>query len=94
MIVKGGETPVTLYEILDAELDPVRELKERAREPWERALDAYYARDFETALELCGECLALAPRDRLPMMLANRCTKFQAEPPPDGWTGVERLLEK
>ncbi|MBN8611521.1 MAG: AAA family ATPase [Deltaproteobacteria bacterium] len=94
VIVKGAETPVTLYEILDAETDDVREAKERTRVHWQRALEAYWSRDFETSLELCGECMALSPRDRLPMMLANRCTRFQHEPPPEGWTGVERLLEK
>lgn len=94
VIVKGAETPVTLYEILDAETGPMRELKERTRTLWEQALDDYFARDFESALELCGECLALSPRDRLPMILANRCTRYQAEPPPEGWTGVERLLTK
>lgn len=94
VIVKGAERPVTLYEILDAETGPIRELKERTRTIWEQALDDYYARDFEAALELCGECLALSPRDRLPMMLANRCTRYQAEPPGEGWTGVERLATK
>ena len=94
VIVKGAEHPVTLYEILDAESEPARELKERSRATWERAFDAYFARDFEDALVLCAECLALSPRDRLPMMLANRCARYQADPPPESWTGVERLLDK
>ncbi len=94
VIVKGAETPMTLYELLDAETDANREPKERTRALWQRALESYWSRDFDSALELCGECLALAPRDRLPMMLANRCTRFQQDPPPEGWNGVERLLEK
>ena len=90
--VKGTHKPVTLYEILDAERDEVREAKLRTRAIWERALDAYLERDFELTMELCGECLAMSPRDRLPMMLANRCDRYRTHPPEGDWTGVERLL--
>jgi len=91
--VKGTHKPVTLYELLDAERDEAREAKLRTRAIWERALDAYLDRDFELAMELCGECLAMSPRDRLPMMLANRCDRYRSRPPDGDWAGVERLVD-
>ncbi len=75
--VKGKTQAVRVYELLGSDADRVA-----ARE-YERAFDAYLARDFERALEL------LEPLDDAPArVLATRCREMIANPPPSEWNGV------
>jgi hypothetical protein len=57
---------------------------------YERALTAYWARDFAGALEI------LAPHTEDPpsRVLAERCRHLQRQPPADAWDGTYVAVSK
>jgi adenylate cyclase len=64
-----------------------------ARDVYERALDAYFAADFEDAGALFSRAAALRPDDRAAAMMRERAATL-AEDPPLSWNGVHVMLEK
>jgi len=80
--VKGKAVAVEVYELLGA-LDVSPERVAAARR-YERALDAYFARDFAGALAL----LADARTDGPSRVLAERCRLLHEAPPPPDWDGA------
>jgi adenylate cyclase len=82
--VKGKRESVRVYELLDPGADDSA-LLAQAR-AYERALGAYFARDFAAALAIAeGEGQGSDPPSRV---LAARCRDLIVNPPPDGWDGV------
>ena len=94
VVVKGHTEAVRVFEIFDADPAPIREAKLRVATRYERAIGAYYARDFGLARSLFDECRAELPSDRVLALFVERCTAHLVAPPPDGWDGVELLLHK
>jgi adenylate cyclase len=89
--VKGKSIGVEVHELLgERDTDPAR--LEAARS-YERALDAYFARDFDRALATLGERADLAD-DGPTRMLAARCEALRREPPPPDWDGTFAATEK
>jgi adenylate cyclase len=85
--VKGKRLGVEVYELLGPKgAGPRPEAVTR----YERALDAYLERRFDEALGLLGE----VPLDRPGEVLASRCRRHLAAPPPAGWDGVFVAQEK
>jgi len=80
--VKGKTQGVQVYELLGVrgECD---EAAARARS-YERALEAYFARDFARAREL----LAAIHDDPPSRVMGERCDSMLAHPPPEDWNGV------
>jgi len=86
--VKGKTQGVRVYELLGrAGLDGPKLALART---YERALEAYFARDFARARELIAAQLEDGPS----ATLDARCVHFQESPPPPGWTGVFVATEK
>ena len=79
--VKGKREAVRVYELLGEGSSPDAFPAERA---YERALHAYFVRDFGAALE----SLALLGDDPPSRMLALRCHALLAHPPSDDWNGI------
>ncbi len=79
--VKGKHEVVRVYELLGVR-DGCGPLLETAR-CYERALEAYFARDFTGALDCIGSL-----DDPPSRVLASRCKAMLAHPPPRDWTGV------
>jgi hypothetical protein len=92
--VVGRSTPVTLYEVFDADPAPRREAKLALADRWSEALERYRARDFDAARALAAEYLVHVSGDRAATMLALRCERFAAAPPSADWTAVEELSRK
>ncbi len=86
--VKGKTKAVGVYELLGARGEDIPAL-EGAR-AYERAYQAYTRREFDAALSLLGECKGDGAAD----VLAERCRRYRAEPPPPDWDGVFRAKEK
>ncbi len=92
--VVGRTTPVTLYEVLDADPTPRREVKHALATLWADALDRYRGRDFAGAHAAATEYHSRVAGDRAAATLAGRCDRYLAEPPPVDWDAVEDLQSK
>lgn len=68
----GKHEPITVFEILDPDLDAD---KLRTRAAFERAIQAYREADFETATNLFGACIRQAPDDIAAALYAERCER-------------------
>jgi adenylate cyclase len=89
--VKGKSVGVLVYELIGPpDADPARLAAART---YERALDAYLARDFDRALAALGE-LAGAADDGPSRVLAARCETLRSAPPPPDWDGTFAATEK
>ncbi len=80
--VKGKKQSVVVCELLGEA--GTCDAKEPAARAYEKALDAYFARDFEGALATLG-AIEGDPPSRL---LQERCRKMGDSPPPEDWDGV------
>lgn len=80
--VKGKRMAVGVYELLGVRAECADALAAAA--PYERALQAYFKRDFRGAIAV------LRPRDADPpsRVLLGRCEAMIAHPPPAEWDGV------
>jgi adenylate cyclase len=91
--VKGKQAAVLVYELLGPRGEASRE-EEGLAALCGRALESYRRRDWEEALRLLGQVLELRPADRPAGQLAERCRRYQAEPPGEAWDGVHRMESK
>jgi hypothetical protein len=64
-----------------------------ARDVYERALDAYFAAQFDRAGELFDEAARMRPGDQGAVMMRERAHKL-ADDPPLAWSGVHIMEEK
>jgi len=64
-----------------------------ARDVYERALDCYFAGEFERAAELFAEAAGLRPGDLGAAMMRDRAFAL-ANNPPLSWDGVHVMEEK
>jgi adenylate cyclase len=79
--VKGKTVAVEIYELLGARgAHPEREAAARS---YERAFDAYLAREFDAALAVLAELGDDGPSQ----VLAERCRELRRSPPPPDWDG-------
>jgi len=88
--VKGKTRGVKIYTVK-------RELTERENQVWSvhnRAMDAYYLRDFKRAREMFEDILDAAPEDHMAEQLHSRCLAYEKSPPSRDWTGVEIMQTK
>ncbi|TDQ19481.1 putative ATPase [Algoriphagus boseongensis] len=92
--VKGKAKAVDLYEVLDAEFEERRTKKEATKEVLADGLKAYYARDFEKALNLFDSGYKLDPDDQTFKIFIERCQKYQEHPPGQEWQGYEIMQHK
>ncbi|MGA3122659.1 MAG: hypothetical protein ABSF69_17980 [Polyangiaceae bacterium] len=86
--VKGKTKAVGVYELLGVSSEDLRD-RERMR-TYEAAHAAYVRRDFAAALTLLQACEGDGPAE----VLAARCRRYLAEPPPQDWDGSFRAEQK
>lgn len=65
VLVKGRQRPVSVYEVYDADLDAVRDAKDRGRARFDRATTLYHLRQPGPAREVFAECAAQSPGDEV-----------------------------
>jgi Adenylate and Guanylate cyclase catalytic domain. len=71
--VKGKEELVTVYEVFDADPEPIKEAKLLTMELFTNAISAYNNKEFEQAQSLFRQCLAKNPDDNVCQIYLNRC---------------------
>ncbi|MBT8191673.1 MAG: GAF domain-containing protein, partial [Bacteroidia bacterium] len=92
--VKGKGMAVKSYEIINAEIDERRALKEATREKLEMGMEAYFSLNFKEALHVFKSASIQDPYDPVFSIFKNRCEKYIENPPPEDWQGFEVLTHK
>jgi len=91
---KGKAQAMTLYEVLDAEDPARRAAKEATRSMLDEARSLYAERKFSESRRLLAEARVRDPHDAVLTVLADRCRRYENDPPPADWQGVEALASK
>lgn len=92
--VKGKASAIRLYEVLDAEDDLRRRLKEETREQIASGMNAYFNRNFSTALSIFNDLIKYDASDPVPSVFAARCKRYINQELPEDWQGFEKLVRK
>jgi len=92
--VKGKSDPVALYEVMDGDPPEILSLKKAGDESFQKAIDLYYARNFNEAQEAFQSVLEKAPGDPVAQIYVKRCAAYLESGVPANWDGVEKLLSK
>lgn len=92
--VKGKDKAIRIYEVLDAEEEGRRKVKESTREELKAGMDAYFNRDFSSALLIFNRLIKSDNLDTVPLIFAKRCKQYLGKQLPDDWKGYERLIQK
>jgi class 3 adenylate cyclase len=94
VVVKGRSAPVTIFELLDGEPEPVKSQKLATRARFAEGLSQYRAGAFDAARALFEDCVARAPDDHTAALFAGRCASRCAGSPAEPWQGVSVIDEK
>jgi DNA-binding response OmpR family regulator len=92
VLVKGKDTPVTVFEIFDGDPETVVELKKETKGSFEAGLGLYYERKFAEASVRFNQVLEKNPADRAALIYLNRCASYMVQAVPADWTGVEDFV--
>jgi len=93
--VKGKETSVLVYEVLDAEAPEVFEKKQTTLKLFEQGLNLYQNQRFEEALPLFCRCLELVAEDTVAALYVERCQiLISGGWNTETWDGVNRMETK
>ncbi|BAY91198.1 MULTISPECIES: response regulator [unclassified Tolypothrix] len=94
VIVKGRTEAIAVYEVLDAEVEEVRQLKIKTQPDFEAALQYYKCADFTTARESFEKMLSVNPTDKTAKLYLERIEILLQRRVPENWNGVWALTEK
>ena len=89
--VKGRHDSTAVYQVL---VGGDARLKDQTRADFQGALNAYYRKDFDTAVGAFAAVLRLDPGDTTAALYRKRAAQLITSPPPAEWDGVERPAEK
>ena len=86
--VKGRQRPVVLYEIYDHSAPERIAAKDRTTPLFMQALSRYKMREFEQAIQIFSQVLALDAADHVSRIYLARCKGYMLHPPGEDWDGV------
>ena len=87
--VKGKREAVPIYEVFDNSDTDQKKLK--TKDTFEKALQAYFSRDFAVAEKYLIHVCELDPYDKAARLFLNRSKEYQTIDLPDYWDGVEKI---
>lgn len=87
--VKGKRESVPIYEVFDNSDTDQRKLK--TKDTFERALQAYFSRNFTQAEEYFFSVCEIDPYDKAARLFLNRSKENQTIELPEHWDGVEKI---
>jgi len=93
-IVKGKNEPLSVYEVLDAEVAFVRSLKLKTQADFERGLEHYRQGYFDQAKDCFTQVLAVNADDKTAELYLERVNYLLEQDKSDKWDGVWRFTEK
>ncbi|MBE9065995.1 adenylate/guanylate cyclase domain-containing response regulator [Leptolyngbya cf. ectocarpi LEGE 11479] len=94
VIVKGRHTPITVYEVLDAEEDTARANKLKTLPIYLKALDFYQQGDLTEAQDWFQRVLQADPNDKTVQLYLERLQLLQRQGLPDNWQGIWEFTQK
>jgi hemerythrin-like metal-binding protein len=74
--IKGRYQAQSLYEVFDADPEPLRLAKLETRDRFERALAYYHLGRADLAIHLLRDCMRIAPEDQVLQVYLERCQDF------------------
>jgi two-component system sensor histidine kinase ChiS len=89
VLVKGKDTPITVFEIFDGDPENVVTLKKETKGGFEEGLGLYYDRKFAEASVRFNQVLEKNPEDKAALIYLKRCASYMIQGVPADWTGVE-----
>ncbi len=93
-IVKGRNEAISVYEVLDAEVEEVRSLKLKTQPDFDRGVQCYRDRDINDA-KLCFEqVLAIHPADKTAKLYLERVESLIEQGIPDDWSEAWVFIDK
>ena len=92
--VKGREIPILVYEIFNADPEPVIEKKLKTRADFEEGQRCYFTYEFADAIKYFEKVLAIHPADPSAQLYLERSELFLKKGVPEGWQGIERRTSK
>jgi class 3 adenylate cyclase/CheY-like chemotaxis protein len=94
VIVKGRQKPISIFEVLDAETELVRELKVQTQLDFEMGLEHYRQYEFRSSKTCFYKVLAVNPDDKTAAMYLDRVNHLMEKGVPENWSGVWTLTQK
>ncbi len=94
VVVKGRTEPISVYEVLDGEIDEIRFIKLQTQSDFDRALEYYTSGDFDKAKDYFEKVLAVNAADKTADLYLTRVNYLLANDKPENWNGVWRFTEK
>jgi class 3 adenylate cyclase len=91
---KGKTESVTIYEVFDADLPEVIDLKLNSLEDLEQGFLFYYQKEFPKAKQFFEDVLKFNQEDKIAQIYQHRCDQNIKNGVADDWDGVETLLRK
>ena len=93
-IVKGRQEAITVCEVLDVEVEPVRSLKIQTLPIFEEGLQEYCQGNFVKAIVCFEQIVALNPDDKPSQLYLKRIQSLLENSIPANWNGVWKFTQK
>lgn len=94
-IVKGRKEPLAVYEVLDAEVEKVRDLKLKTQTIFAKGLEFFTQKDGLAEAKICFEkVLSINPADKTALLYLQRIDMLVKQGIPDNWNGVWTFTDK
>lgn len=93
-IVKGRQEAITVCEVLDVEVEPVRSLKIQTLPIFEEGLQEYCQGNFAKAIVCFEQIVALNPDDKPSQLYLKRIQSLLENSIPANWNGVWKFTQK
>ncbi|MEM7509929.1 MAG: response regulator [Bacteroidota bacterium] len=94
VIVKGRKGVLGIYDVFDGDREDIAQQKKESLKTFEKAVEAYYLRNFKEAKEAFQEVLGIFPTDQNSINYIRKIDDLLKNPLPDDWDGVERFVSK
>ncbi|MGK7921201.1 MAG: response regulator [Trichodesmium sp.] len=92
--VKGRNEPINVYEIMDGEVDTVRELKLKTQADFERGLESYRLGNLVAAKDNFQKVLAVNSADKTAQLYLERIYQLTITGVPQNWDGIWKFTQK
>lgn len=93
-VVKGRETPLTMYEVYEGLPAEAVACKELTRPVFEQAVQLFAKASFKEAGQLFSQALEADPSDKTIRMYLEQCAEQIDRPLPPGWNGAIQMESK